>query len=137
LSRFAQKLLAAIIALTTAGAQVVCACPTALASIRPQPAVAKSCTGQKECCRKSELSKPVQPPRQLPCNNCNLKHRAEQAMPDRHDSVLSAHSLLWSSIPLAAPAAADVCPLLPEVVEIFPSPPLLNDLFHIHSLLLI
>jgi len=124
------------IALATAGAQVVCACPTALTSLQPQSAVTQSCSGEKECCRKAKLSKPVQPPKQLPCNNCNLKHRAEQAMPDRHDSVLSAHSLLWISIPLAAPASADVSVLSHKVVEVDASPPLLNDLFHVHSLLL-
>jgi len=135
-SGFAQKLLAVTIALATAGAQVVCACPAGFVLQQPKPVMTKTCEGEKECCRRAQLSKPVQPPTQEPCNKCNLQHRAEQAMPDRHDSVLSAHSLLWISIPLAAPASADVSVLSHKVVEVDASPPLLNDLFHVHSLLL-
>jgi len=135
-SGYLHKIIAFTIALATAGAQVVCACPSSLVVHQPKPVITKACEGEKECCRTTQPSKPVQPPKQEPCNKCNLKHRAEQAMPDRHDSVTALHPSLWIPAPSAAEVAAGFTVIASPAPETFASPPLLKDLFHVHSLLL-
>jgi hypothetical protein len=132
---YVQKLFALVIALATAGAQVVCACTTPAVFHQPAPRqITQSCAGQKECCRKAE-SKPVQPARQEPCNQCNLKHRAEQAMPDRHDGALTPHVMAFA-IPAAEPMLAILSAPQPRLIADAAPPPPLKDLFHAHSLLL-
>ena len=135
-NRYLHRFLAITIALATAGAQVVCACPAGFVLQQPKPVMTKSCEGEKECCRRAQLSKPVQPPTQEPCNKCNLKHRAEQAMPDRHDSALNVHSVLWFDVPPAAELATSFSAVASPAAESSGLPPLLKDLFHVHSLLL-
>jgi hypothetical protein len=130
------KFLAVTIALATAGAQVVCACPSGFVLQQPKPLTIKACAGEKECCRTAQPSKPGQPPKQERCNICNLKHRAEQAMPDRHDSVVTLHPALWIAAPSAAEVAADFSVITSPAAVVFTHPPLLKDLFHVHSLLL-
>jgi hypothetical protein len=131
---YVQKLFAVVIALATAGAQVLCACATPPAFHQPPPQVTHRCAGEKECCRKAE-SKPIQPARQEPCNQCNLKHRAEQSMPDRHDGALAPHVMAFA-IPAAEPMLANICTPQPRLAENASRPPPLKDLFHVHSLLL-
>jgi hypothetical protein len=123
-------------ALATAGAQVVCACPAALTAHQPKPVVIKACAGEKECCRKAELSKPLTPPKQEPCDKCNLKHRSEQAMPDRHESALAAQPTLWFAATVPVSALDEISAMPSQAAQAFASPPLLDDLFHVHSLLL-
>ena len=135
-SRYLHRFLAITIALATAGAQVVCACPAGFVLQQPKPVLNKSCEGEKECCRKAQLSRPVQPPTQEPCNKCNLKHRAEQAMPDRHDAALLVHPALWFDAPPAAELASGFSAIASPGAESSGLPPLLTDLFHVHSLLL-
>jgi hypothetical protein len=125
------KFLTITIALAV-GAQVVCACPN---SVFHQASPPRACAADKECCRKTESARPVQPPKDQPCDKCNLKHRAEQAMPDRHSDAAPQMALL-AIAPVTAPATADAISLHPRLLEIVQSPPLLNDLFHVHSLLL-
>ena len=136
MSRFWNKFLAFTLALATAGAQVVCACPTALTAHQPPQVLKKTCADEKECCRKAELSKPVTPAKQEPCDKCNLKHRTEQAMPDRHESVVAAQPVLWFAAPSSAPPLAEVFSSAVRPADTSESPPLLSDLFHAHSLLL-
>jgi len=81
------------------------------------------------------LARPVQPAKDQPCDQCNLKHRAEQAVPDRHTDA--APQMALSAIAVAVlPANADMVLAQPRLLEIVESPPLLKDLFHVHSLLL-
>ncbi|HEV8292166.1 MAG TPA: hypothetical protein VGP94_09590 [Tepidisphaeraceae bacterium] len=134
LSQYLHKLFAVVIALTTAGAQVVCACPIASIPLQAPPAI-KGCAGEKECCGKSELSKPIQPSKQEPCEKCNLKHRTEQAMPDRQSAPVLPQLDLYSVLPVPVVTLAEV-PLQPRLLDTLPLPPLLKDLFHVHSLLL-
>src|SRR2546423_144594 len=97
---YLQQIFAVVMALATAGAQVVCACTTPpVFHQSPPQQITQGCAGQKDCCRKAE-SKPIQPVRPEPCNQCNLKHRAEQAMPDRHDGALAPHVIAFA-IPAA------------------------------------
>jgi hypothetical protein len=81
------------------------------------------------------VAKPVQPPKEQPCDQCNLKHRAEQAMPDRHTDAAPQMELSAIAVTVV-PASADIVLAQPRLLEIVKSPPLLNDLFHVHSLLL-
>src|SRR3954471_16564310 len=120
-----------MIALATAGAQVVCACPNPALHQAPPP---RACASDKDCC-KTLVNKPVQPPKEQPCGQCNLKHRSEQAMPDRHTDAAPQISLVAIAF-IALPASNNVAGAEPRPFEIFESPPLLNDLFHVHSLLL-
>jgi len=136
MSRHLHKLFAVIIALATAGAQVVCACPTSLFH-QPPPPIRQSCAGEKECCRKPQASRPVETPGQEPCNKCNLKHRAEQAMPDQQAGSSIPHlAFVALAAPVTLAAPADVFATQPRLFETLPQPPLLSDLFHVHSLLL-
>lgn len=132
-SRHFHKLLAVVIALATAGAQVVCACSTP-AVHQPLPPISSSCESQKECCRKAQ-TRPVQPAKQAPCDQCNLKHRAQQAMPDRHDN-LPPLEVSAIALPVAAPALIDIVTVQSRLFDEFSPPPLLRDLFHVHALLL-
>jgi hypothetical protein len=132
-NRYLYKLLTIAIALATAGAQVVCACPNPAFHRAPPPP--RACAADKECCRKTELAKPVQPAKDQPCDQCNLKHRAEQAMPDRHTDAAPQMALSVIAV-AAAPANSDIFLAQPRPLEIVESPPLLKDLFHVHSLLL-
>jgi len=136
-SPYFHKFFAFTIALATAGAQVVCACPTPVVLHQVSAPITKACAGENDCCRKAEAGKPVEPPKQEPCEKCNLKHRTQQAMPDRHDGS-SVPQLALSSIP--APVAiltfTDISAVRSQLLETFPLPPLLKDLFHVHSLLL-
>ena len=135
MDRYFHKLFAVIIALATAGAQVVCACPTPVLHQAP-PVVTRVCSGEKECCRKLQASKPVEPAKQKPCNQCNLKHRTEQAMPDQAaGSTVPQLTLCAILPPVAAQMLGDVF-VQPRLIESLPQPPLLKDLFHVHSLLL-
>ena len=137
MSRYFHKLFALTIALATAGAQVVCACPTPSALHQAPPAVTKLCAGEKECCRKLQASKPVEPARQEPCNKCNLKHRTEQAIPDQQaGSAVPQLALVALAAPVSLSATVDVFATQSHVLEALPLPPLLSDLFHVHSLLL-
>ena len=130
------KLLTLTIALATAGAQVVCACPTPVFH-HALPPVTKVCAGEKECCRKLQASKPVEPAKQEPCNQCNLKHRTEQATPDRQaGSSVPQLALNALAVPASLAAPVDILAMQPRVFEALASPPLLTDLFHVHSLLL-
>jgi len=130
------RFLAVFIALVTAGAQVVCACPAVAVAHQPSPAATQACTGEKECCRKAEATKPVQPPKQDPCNQCNLKHRTEQTTPDRQVATLASElSFFAFAAPLPILYVADNSNQ-PQPTELLSPPPLLTDLFHAHSLLL-
>ena len=126
------KLLVVVIALATAGAQVVCACSTPVVQ-QAAPQLKQACAGEKECCRKAQ-SQPIQPAKQEPCSQCNLKHRAEQMTPDRQGDLVP-HMELAAIAPIAMADNASF-EIQPCLVEIVSSPPLLNDLFHVHSLLL-
>jgi uncharacterized paraquat-inducible protein A len=130
------RFLAVFIALLTAGAQVVCACPAVAAAHQPPPAATQACTGEKECCRKAEAAKPVQPPKQAPCNQCNLKHRTEQTTPDRQAATFAPElSFFAFAAPLPILNVADISNQ-PQFSETLAAPALLTDLFHAHSLLL-
>jgi hypothetical protein len=135
-SRYFHKLFALAIALATAGAQVVCACPTPAVVHQAPPPISQTCAGEKECCRKTEASKPIEPPKQDPCNKCNLKHRTEQAMPDRQDGTFLPQLALCSFVPGPVIDFADISSNQPPLLDTLPLPPLLRDLFHVHSLLL-
>ena len=136
MSRYFHKLFALTIALATAGAQVVCACPTPVSHQSPPP-ITQSCTGEKDCCRKAVVSKPAEPPKQEPCEKCNLRHPTQQAMPDGHaGSSVPQLALSAIDIPLALPMLAEMPSVQPRLLESLPLPPLLKDLFHVHSLLL-
>ena len=136
MGRYLHKLFALTIALATAGAQVVCACPTAVLHQAPPP-VTKVCAGEKECCRKLQAAKPVETPKQEPCNRCNLKHRTEQAVPDRQTgSTVPQLAFVALAAPVVAAAPVDIFAMQPRALASLPQPPLLTDLFHVHSLLL-
>jgi len=134
-SPYFHKLFAITIALATAGAQVVCGCPTPVFH-QAAPPITKACVGQSDCCRKAEASKPVEPPKQEPCEKCNLRHRTQQAMPDQAGSSVPQLSLSSIPAPAAILAFTDISSVRPRLLETFPPPPLLKDLFHVHSLLL-
>jgi hypothetical protein len=127
------KLIALTIALATAGAQVVCACTSPPNAHQPPLQIAQGCAAEKECCRKAQVSKPPAPAKQEPCDQCNLKHRAEQAMPDKHDGMSAPQS---AALAIPVPVVADIAPVQPRFDQAAPLPPLLKDLFHVHSLLL-
>lgn len=136
MSRPLLRLLAVVLALATAGAQVVCACPM-LGEVKATPPVVQKCAGEAECCRKdvAETQAPVQ--KEEPCDKCNLKHRALQAMPDAQGSAPAIQS---------APAAFGVLVVAALMVEPMaqyqcyldggPPPLLLRDLVSSHALLL-
>jgi len=134
--RYLHKLFAFVIALATAGAQVVCACSTPVVHQSPRPII-PACAAEKECCRKVAVSKLLEPIKQEPCEKCNLKHRTEQAMPDRQvGSAVPQLALAAFDVPVMIAAPADIFAIQPRLLETLPQPPLLNDLFHVHSLLL-
>ena len=137
MSRYFHKLFAITIALATAGAQVVCACPTPGVFHQAAPPITKACVGESDCCRKAEAHKPVEPPKQEPCEKCNLKHRTQQAMPDRQaGSSVPQLALSFIPTPVAILTFCDISSVQPRLLDTFPPPPLLKDLFHVHSLLL-
>ena len=129
------KLLTVVLALASAGAQIVCGCPT-VAVVQPvAPAVDTRCAGAGECCHQIQPP-PAAPENQQPCDKCNFKHRTEQAVPDQQLQSIShlaaAPHWVWvETVALAAPDANHQ-----PVVDSVPAPPLLTDLFHVHSLLL-
>jgi hypothetical protein len=136
-SPYFHKFFAFTIALATAGAQVVCACPTPVVFHQVSAPITKACAGQSDCCRKAEASKPVEPAKQEPCEKCNLKHRTQQAMPDRQaGSAVPQLALSFIPAPVAILTFTDISSARPQMLEAFPLPPLLKDLFHVHSLLL-
>jgi hypothetical protein len=134
-SAYLHKVFAAAMALMMAGAQVVCACSTPPVTREPAPAKAAACVGESKCC-KAQVSKPVQPPKQEPCDKCNLKHRAEQAVPQQQAGSLPQLDLCGTVEAASLPALMDISAARPRLLETFALPPLLKDLFHVHSLLL-
>ena len=119
------KLLTVVLALGTAGAQVVCGCPA------PRVEVAKTCTEKKPCCKKSEA--PVE--KKDPCESCTIKHRPQQAMPDGKVGV-EIGQLAVCDFVIPQVGVVNVAGVQSARVEGIPAPPLLFDLFHVHSLLL-
>jgi hypothetical protein len=137
-SRFLYTAFVLSLAVATAGAQVVCACGTRTLAPQPAKPVALACAGSGECCHKDESEKTAPVPDHDPCDKCNVKHRTPQAMPDSHDSA-STLQPSFDAIPvsLMIVSAARLAPSQRRLIEGDPSPPLLQDLFHTHSLLLI
>jgi hypothetical protein len=131
------KLLAVALALTTAGAQVVCACPTAATIHELTRPITRACVGEGDCCVKVQ---PIKAPvsKQEPCGKCNLKNRTQQAMPEPQPvTAVPQLDLSAFAAPVAIPATANISIAQLSCLDRIQQPPLLTDLFHVHSLLLI
>jgi hypothetical protein len=125
-----------VLALATAGAQVVCACAMPGAP-KAEPMVEKSCAGEGECCQKKALAAEVPVQKTDPCGQCNLKHRTDQAKPESASVVASPQLVIHVlAVPVLFTPGSDVAFAPNRASEAVPLPPLLRDLFHVHSLLL-
>jgi hypothetical protein len=125
-----------VLALATAGAQVVCACAMPAAP-KTEPIVEKACVGEGECCHKKALASEVPVQKTNPCDQCNVKHRTDQAKPESSHAVVSPHVVLHAlAVQISSTPNADVAFAQWHASESVPLPPLLRDLFHAHSLLL-
>jgi hypothetical protein len=133
--------LAILLAVSTMAAQAVCVCPAVGSEARPAQQAEEACRGSGKCCVQGEPTVPVPAPSEqnTPCENCNVIHPADRIQPERQDAPVTVYQPFLaltpvppiyasvSALPLAAPSGAERVPI----------PPLLQDLFHSGTLLLI
>lgn len=123
--------------LVISAAQFVCACPAPLDpdNSRPIPA---ACDGDRDCCRDENGSSTPAPLGDDPCDQCNLVHPDDKLLP-AYQKAPPAHDLTFALPPIAVSVATPSNFLFhrhPCRSEC-PAPPLLQDLFHSGTLLLI
>jgi hypothetical protein len=138
---FLRRPLLVLLAFGTVAAQAVCACPDAASANRHVPQAKQTCSGKGKCRVQDQPTIPASshPQKGWPCERCNLTHRADQIQPERQDSVAVVHQpfLALLAIPLLyATAITERFPKRRESERV-PIPPLLQDLFHSGTLLLI
>lgn len=142
MSRPFRQTVLVLIAFGMLAAQTVCACPLLKkSSLSPSPVSQKTCTGTGKCCMKhqSPVPSPSRPTKQWPCEKCNLMHPADEIQPDRFDTAAVTHHVYLTLAPVPPFIAVRVAGLYQTrgEVERVPIPPLLQDLFHAGTLLLI
>jgi hypothetical protein len=128
------KMLALALAFVMVAAQIVCGCPARVMADSSTSA-AKSCIGARPCCKQAAQSpgKSGQP-----CEQCNLSYRVDQMSPDRADFSVSADLVATlSPIALDVQIASILGCSQRRIANDTPAPPLLRDLFHARTLLLI
>jgi hypothetical protein len=135
-------MIAAFLALVTLGVQCVCGCPE-LGARRAAEArrAIPPCAKRAECChRRGAALESSVPAKSDPCERCNLVHRTDQIAPDQGVAASVNSHLLAPSF--EAPLVAEPLVLQPAFTTAarnadVPIPPLLRDLFHAQTLLLI
>jgi hypothetical protein len=136
MSRFLMKMLAVMLAVATVGAQLVCACPTAVAAPQAAEEIAAGCVGEGDCCIKEDAKTPPPAKDEEPCDQCNLKHPALQAVPDTQSTAPSHQPALDTVfLPLINVLPVDITATQSRYWEGV-RPPLLHDLVSCHTLLL-
>src|SRR5688500_3920251 len=136
MSLFLTKMLAVMLAVATVGAQLVCACPTSVASPQAAEEIAAACVREGDCCIKEDAKTPPPAKDEEPCDQCNLKHPALQAVPDTQSTTPSHQPALETLfLPLMIVLPVDTSAIQPRYWEGVP-PPLLHDLVSCHTLLL-
>ena len=136
-----RHIVAVVLAVSTMAAQAVCACPAMAGEAKPVPQAAEACRGSGKCCVQDEPTAPV-PTKSgdgTPCENCNVIHPADRILPERQDAAVPIHQPFLTLAPvhtLYAPASAQPFAARRDAERV-PIPPLLQDLFHSGTLLLI
>jgi hypothetical protein len=135
--RATSKFLPLLIAFFTAGAQTVCACPPAAPAPQATAPATKICAGPGTCCKK-DLPKDDRPKGSDDrCDHCNLKNQVSQTQPGTENVALKLHPAFdLTPISFVAIAPAIDARASGPVTDGVPAPPMMNDLFHAHSLLL-
>lgn len=134
--RNARHLLALALALATLGAHIVCACPEEMSGRKVASTEAKACAGSADCCGNNPRTGGSPPEDGNPCERCNLKNRPDQIHPDRHDSAPAPEPAFESPVVITTTPAEAEDAATRGMAEDVPIPPLLQDLFHTHILLL-
>ena len=135
-SGFVYRLVSLTLAFATAAAHTVCACPVLPPSPAADQPVEQPCNGVGDCCRKADPTDQPPLPDHDPCDKCNLKHRGHQGMPDSYETPPALEPAL-DALPVATLGApTPVTTPAQRLSEAVPRPPLLQDLFHVHALLL-
>lgn len=129
-----------LLACGTFAAQALCACPTSPEFSKPVAQDSRPCKGKAKCCLKDEASTPAPAPpkKDAPCDRCNLMHRADQIHPDRQVDADAVHPFC-ALVPVPLFHMTGIEDRLPQWrdSERVPIPPLLRDLFHSRTLLLV
>jgi hypothetical protein len=135
--------LSVVLAVATMAAQAVCVCPVAAAEAGPVPKAEEPCRGSGKCCvqdtEEPAAPAPARSQESDPCDSCNVVHPADRIQPERQDAAVSVHQQLLALAPVPTLYTPVPAGRFAERAgaERVPIPPLLQDLFHSGTLLLI
>ena len=136
-----RQILSVLLAVSTMAAQAVCACPVGASETRPVQQAEEACRGSGACCVPGQPSAPApsQSDDGTPCDRCNVIHPADTIQPDRQDAAVTVHQpfLALAPVPTLYSSVSAQPVIARRNAEHVPIPPLLQDLFHSGTLLLI